>query len=107
MSVDRSRLASGYNARSRATARPRRDKHRGDGRDRAAALIALALANRPAAFLASGTMAFAYRIARAPRSFFALSNGGDATTLYCFLFLCIVFTGPGRRSLDAAEPAPL
>jgi putative oxidoreductase len=65
------------------------------------ALLALGLYSRPAAFLASGTMAFAYWIAHAPRDVFPVNNGGDAAILYCFLFLYLVFAGPGPWSLDA------
>ena len=65
-------------------------------------LIALGLFTRPAAFLASGTMAVAYWHAHAPQDFFPVNNGGDAAILYCFVFLFLVFAGPGRWSLDGA-----
>ncbi|MDQ7248738.1 DoxX family protein [Rhodospirillaceae bacterium R-7] len=64
------------------------------------ALIALGLFTRPAAFLASGTMAVAYFMAHAPQNFWPLNNGGDAAILYCFVFLYFVFAGPGAFSLD-------
>lgn len=64
------------------------------------ALIALGLFTRPAAFLASGTMAVAYFLVHAKQSFFPLNNGGDAAILYCFVFLYFVFAGPGAFSLD-------
>lgn len=64
-------------------------------------LIALGLFTRPAAFLASGTMAVAYWYAHAPQNFFPVNNGGDAAILYCFVFLYLVFAGPGPWSLDA------
>jgi putative oxidoreductase len=64
-------------------------------------LIAIGLFTRPAAFLASGTMAFAYFLAHAPQNFFPVLNGGDAAILYCFLFLYLVFAGPGPWSIDA------
>lgn len=65
-------------------------------------LIALGLFTRPAAFLASGTMAVAYFIAHAPGGLFVPAvNGGDAAILYCFVFLYLVFRGPGPWSLDA------
>lgn len=67
----------------------------------AGALMALGLFTRLAAFLASGTMAVAYWIAHAPIDFFPVNNGGDAAILYCFLFLYLVFAGPGPWSLDA------
>lgn len=64
------------------------------------ALIALGLFTRPAAFLASGTMAFAYFLAHAPQNFWPINNGGDAAILYCFVFLYFVFSGPGAFALD-------
>nr|WP_294168937.1 DoxX family protein [uncultured Sphingomonas sp.] len=63
-------------------------------------LIALGLFTRPAAFLASGTMGAAYFIAHAPQDFWPVNNMGDAAILYCFVFLFLVFAGPGRFSLD-------
>lgn len=63
-------------------------------------LLVLGLFTRPAAFLASGTMAVAYWYAHAPQNFFPINNGGDAAILYCFVFLYIVFAGPGAWSLD-------
>lgn len=68
-------------------------------------LIALGLFTRPAAFLASGTMAVAYWYAHAPQNFFPVNNGGDAAILYCFFFLYLVFAGPGPWSLDARRRA--
>ncbi|HYI63276.1 MAG TPA: DoxX family protein [Allosphingosinicella sp.] len=64
-------------------------------------LIALGLFTRPAAFLASGTMAVAYWYAHFPRDFFPVNNMGDAAILYCFVFLYISVAGPGPWSLDA------
>jgi putative oxidoreductase len=64
-------------------------------------LIALGLFTRPAAFVASGTMAVAYWTAHAPQNFFPVNNMGDAAILYCFVFLYFVFAGPGPLSLDA------
>jgi putative oxidoreductase len=71
------------------------------------ALITLGLFTRVAAFIASGEMAFAYWLAHAPQNFFPVNNGGDASILYCFVFLFLVFAGPGKWSLDGlrgAEP---
>lgn len=64
-------------------------------------LIALGLFTRPAAFLASGTMAVAYFIGHMPTNFWPVNNMGDAAILYCFIFLYLVFAGPGPLSLDA------
>jgi putative oxidoreductase len=63
-------------------------------------LLVLGLFTRPAAFIASGEMAVAYWMMHAPQSFFPINNGGDASILYCFLFLYLVFAGPGALSLD-------
>ncbi len=56
---------------------------------------------RAAAFLASGTMAFAYWLAHAPRDLFPTNNGGDAAILYCFIFLYFVVAGGGAWGVDA------
>jgi putative oxidoreductase len=65
--------------------------------------------SRPVAFVLSGLMAVAYFMAHAPQSFFPVLNGGDAAILFCFVFLYIVFAGPGPWSVDAmregARPA--
>jgi putative oxidoreductase len=63
-------------------------------------LIVLGLFTRCAAFVAAGEMAFAYWLAHAPQNFFPVNNGGDAAILYCFVFLLLVFTGPGKWSID-------
>ena len=63
-------------------------------------LIAIGFFTRPAAFLASGTMAFAYWMAHAPANFFPVNNGGDAAILFCFVFLYLVFAGPGAWSVN-------
>ena len=63
-------------------------------------LITIGLFTRPAAFLASGTMAVAYFYAHAPQNFFPVNNMGDASILYCFVFLYLVFAGPGALSVD-------
>lgn len=67
----------------------------------AGALIALGLFTRPAAFIASGTMAAAYFIGHAPQGFWPVNNMGDAAILYAFVFLYFVVAGPGPWSLDA------
>ncbi len=66
-------------------------------------LILIGLWTRPVAFILSGQMAVAYWMFHAPRSFYPLLNGGDAAILYCFVFLLLVFTGPGALSLDEAR----
>ena len=66
----------------------------------AGVLITIGLFTRPAAFIASGTMAVAYWMAHAPQNAFPVNNGGDAAILYCFAFLYMVFAGPGAWSID-------
>lgn len=63
-------------------------------------LIALGLFTRAAAFIACGEMAVAYLIGHAPKSFWPGVNMGDAAILYCFIFLYLVFAGPGSWALD-------
>jgi putative oxidoreductase len=63
-------------------------------------LITIGLFTRSAAFIASGMTAVAYWIAHAPQNFFPVNNGGDAAILYCFVFLYLVFAGPGAWSVD-------
>lgn len=65
------------------------------------AMLVLGLFTRPVAFVLSGQMAVAYFIAHAPQSLYPVLNGGDAAILYCFVFLYLVFAGPGPWSLDA------
>ena len=69
----------------------------------AGGLLVLGLFTRPAAFIASGEMAVAYWMAHASQNPFPVNNGGDAAILYCFVFLYLVFAGPGPWSLDAAR----
>ena len=68
-------------------------------------LIAIGLLTRPAAFLASGTMAAAYFMGHAPQDFWPVNNMGDAAILYSFVFLYFVFAGAGPISLDAKQEA--
>lgn len=65
------------------------------------ALLAVGAFTRPVAFILSGEMAFAYFIAHAPRSFFPVLNNGDASILYCFVFLYFAVAGGGIWSVDA------
>lgn len=63
-------------------------------------LIIIGFFTRPAAFLASGTMAVAYWTVHAPGSIFPTQNFGDAAVLFCFIFLYLVFAGPGAWSVN-------
>ena len=67
-------------------------------------LIALGLLTRPAAFLASGTMAVAYfqfhwKLEMGEK-FFPIVNRGELAVVYCFLFFYIACKGAGSWSLD-------
>jgi putative oxidoreductase len=63
-------------------------------------LVLLGLFTRPAAFILSGEMAVAYFMVHMPISFFPANNSGDGAVLFCFIFLFLVFSGPGRLALD-------
>ena len=66
--------------------------------------IAAGVLTRPAALLASGTMAVAYvqfhwKLAFGAK-FFPTVNQGELALLYAFLFLFIAMSGAGRWSVD-------
>ncbi|MFE9251263.1 DoxX family protein [Streptomyces sp. NPDC007088] len=54
---------------------------------------------RTAAFIASGSMAFAYFHVHQPQALLPLQNGGEPSVLFCWALLLLVFTGPGALSL--------
>ena len=68
-------------------------------------LLAIGLLVRPAAFLASGTMAVAYLQFhwkfRFDENLFPVKNGGELALIYCFLFFAFFAFGAGSVSLDA------
>jgi putative oxidoreductase len=66
-------------------------------------LVLIGLFTRPVAFVLSGEMAVAYWMVHAPKSIYPALNGGDAAILYCFIFLYLVFAGPGAFSVDGAR----
>ncbi|WP_435285866.1 DoxX family protein [Streptomyces bacillaris] len=63
-------------------------------------LVALGLGTRIAAFLASGSMAYAYFVVHQPEALTPVGNGGEASALFCWAFLLLVFTGPGAGAVD-------
>jgi putative oxidoreductase len=65
-------------------------------------LILVGLFTRPAAFVASGTMAAAYFLAHATQSFWPAVNQGGMAIMFCFVFLYISVAGAGSLSVDAA-----
>lgn len=65
------------------------------------ALIVLGLFTRPVAFLLSGMMAVAYfQFHAMAGGLFPMVNGGELAALYCWVFLYLVFAGPGSLSVD-------
>jgi putative oxidoreductase len=73
----------------------------------AGVMIALGLLTRPAALLASGTMAVAYIQFHWKFAFDAkffpvngAGNGGELALLYCFLFLFVALRGGDAASID-------
>jgi len=74
------------------------------------ALIAIGLFAAPAAFLASGTMAFAFLMGHVmnpdvnpTHSILPIVNKGELAVIYCWLFLLIATKGAGIWSVDASR----
>ncbi len=66
------------------------------------ALLLIGLFSRPVAFLLSGMMAIAYWTAHfSAEAPWPAGNGGDGAILFCFVFLYLVFAGPGSIAVDA------
>jgi putative oxidoreductase len=64
------------------------------------ALLVIGLFTRPVAFILSGQMAVAYFMAHASKGFWPAINGGEPAILFCFVFLYLVFAGPGAWAVD-------
>ena len=64
------------------------------------AMLVLGLFTRPAAFILSGEMAFAYFIEHFPHSFYPLVNDGALAIVFCFGCLYLAAAGGGPLSLD-------
>jgi putative oxidoreductase len=63
-------------------------------------LLLIGLFTRPAAFILSGEMAFAYFMAHGPRNVLPILNGGELAVVYCFVFLYFAAAGGGSWSID-------
>lgn len=63
-------------------------------------LIMVGFFTRPAAFIASGTMAAAYWMAHGSKEFFPIANGGELAIMFCFGFLLIASRGAGIWGID-------
>lgn len=66
--------------------------------------ILLGLFTRPVAFILAGQMAYAFWFVHVPMmgqgNIIPAANGGDGAVLFCFVFLYLVFAGPGAFSVD-------
>jgi putative oxidoreductase len=67
----------------------------------AGGLVLVGLFTRPAAVIASGSMAYAYFTVHQEKALLPLQNGGELAVLFCWSFLLIAFTGPGLLAFDA------
>jgi putative oxidoreductase len=65
-------------------------------------LVVVGACTRIAAFLASGTMAFAYFTVHQKTGLLPMQNNGELAALYCWMFILLVFIGGGQWSIDAA-----
>ena len=65
--------------------------------------IAVGLFASIVAFIASGELAVAYFQAHAPRGLWPVANGGELAAIFCFVFLYLAATGPGKWSLDGVR----
>ncbi|MET7832955.1 DoxX family protein [Micromonospora sediminicola] len=65
------------------------------------ALVLVGLGTRPAALLASGSMAYAYFVVHQPHGLLPIRNGGELAAMFCWSFLLVAVLGPGTWALDA------
>ena len=64
-------------------------------------LIMVGLFTQPAAFIASGMMAYAYFTVHQPMGPWPIVNRGEPAVMNCFAFLYMASRGSGPISLDA------
>ena len=69
--------------------------------------VLIGFLTRAAVFILSGLMAVAYWIGHVPMGFFPAENMGTAAILFCFIYLYLVFSGPGAWNLDGQRSLPL
>lgn len=73
--------------------------------------IMLGVFTRSAAFVASGSMAYAYFVVHQPTSLWPIQNGGEGSAMFSWALFLLIFAGPGafavenlfRRSAPLAE----
>ncbi|MFD5424435.1 DoxX family protein [Streptomyces sp. NPDC127084] len=63
-------------------------------------LVLIGLGTRAASFLASGAMAYAYFSVHQSAALFPIQNNGELSAVFSWVFLLLVFTGPGALALD-------
>ncbi|WP_405873314.1 MULTISPECIES: DoxX family protein [unclassified Streptomyces] len=63
-------------------------------------LVLLGLGTRAAALIASGSMAYAYFKMHQPNALWPMENGGEASAMFSWTLLLLVFTGSGAFGLD-------
>jgi putative oxidoreductase len=63
-------------------------------------LVLLGLGTRAAAFISSGSMAYAYFDVHQSAALWPIQNGGELSVLFCWTMLLLVFTGSGALGLD-------
>jgi putative oxidoreductase len=66
-------------------------------------LVMIGLFTRPAAFLSSGLMAFAYWMGHGFQALLPIMNRGELAALYCFVFLYIATRGSGMWSVEGSR----
>ena len=64
-------------------------------------LVLIGLLTRPAAILASGSMAYAYFVVHQKGGLLPIENGGVTPALYAWTFLLIAVAGAGAFSMDS------
>ncbi|MCX7305857.1 MAG: DoxX family protein [Hyphomicrobiales bacterium] len=64
------------------------------------ALLVIGFLTRPTALILSVMMVVAYWSYYAPSNPYPANNNGAAAILFCFIFLYLVFAGPGAWAID-------
>ncbi len=63
-------------------------------------LVLFGLGTRAAAFVSSGSMAYAYFKVHQPEALWPIENSGESAAMFCWAMLVLVFTGSGAFGLD-------
>ncbi|MFJ6672034.1 DoxX family protein [Actinosynnema sp. NPDC091369] len=67
-----------------------------------AVLVLIGLAARPAAFVLSGVMAYAYFTVHQPEALLPMHNMGELAAVYSWIFLLLAVLGPGAFTVQRA-----